>query len=303
MIEMKKMRKLVFILILSAVGVGFAQETGSIYVNSEFLQNTQVATIKKNNAGFVIPLKNAVNKESISFIGEYQSTHIKFVDEDVPFETEQVDNYQTFSFGVLYNRILKNGWGFTFKLEPQLSSNYDEYEFQNNDIFINGSVVFDKLNAEAQTMWTFGAEYDAQNGLNFPIPVIAYTKRLSDKWAYKIGFPDSRAKWTLNNNHNIEAFTTLDGLVGNINDDVEIYKVDYTGTMNNTYFVGGIGYNLRFLKNFLFESKVGYTMVNNLKVQSYDNDEIYDFNLQNSLYINFGLKYNLKSLVKVKSPY
>ncbi|MBU2997895.1 hypothetical protein KO500_15745 [Cellulophaga baltica] len=297
------MRKLLIILIFSAVGIGFAQEIGSIYVNSEFLQNTQVATIKKNNVGFVIPIKNATNKESISAIGEYQSTHIKFVDDDVPFETEQVDNYQTFSFGVLYNRILKNGWGFTFKIEPQLSSNYDEVEFQSHDIFVNGSIVVDKLNAEAQTMWTFGAEYDPQNGLHFPIPVIAYTKRLSDEWAYKIGFPESRAKYTLNDNHNIEAFTTLDGLVGNINDDVEIHSTDYVGTLNNTYFVGGIGYNLRFLKNFLLESKVGYTAVNNLKVQSYDNNEIYDLEIQNSLYINFGLKYNLKSLVKVKSPY
>ncbi len=297
------MRKLVIILILSSVGVGFAQESGSIYLNSEFLPNSEVGTIKKNNVGFVIPLKNAVNKESISIIGDYQTTHFKFVDEDVPFETEQIDNYQTMTLGLLYNRILNDSWGFTFKLAPQLSSNYDENEFESNDIFINGSVIFDKLNVEKQTMWTFGVEYDAQYGLNFPIPVIAYTKRLNDKWAYKVGFPDSRAKWTFSDNHNFEAFTTLKGLVGNINDDVEIYKVDYTGTLNSTYFVGGLGYNLRFLKNFLLESKVGFSAVNNLKVQSYDNDEIYDFDMKNSLYLNFGLKYNLKSLVKVKSPY
>ncbi len=297
------MRKLVIILILSSVGVGFAQESGSIYLNSEFLPNSEVGTIKKNNVGFVIPLKNAVNKESISIIGDYQTTHFKFVDEDVPFETEQIDNYQTMTLGLLYNRILNDSWGFTFKLAPQLSSNYDENEFESNDIFINGSVIFDKLNVEKQTMWTFGVEYDAQYGLNFPIPVIAYTKRLNDKWAYKVGFPDSRAKWTFSDNHNFEAFTTLKGLVGNINDDVEIYKVDYTGTLNSTYFIGGLGYNLRFLKNFLLESKVGFSAVNNLKVQSYDNDEIYDFDMKNSLYLNFGLKYNLKSLVKVKSPY
>ena len=297
------MRKLVIIFILSAVSEGFSQETGSVYFNTQFLPNSEVATFKKNSVGFDFPLKNFSSKESISLIGEYQNLNIGYVDEDVPFETYQIDNFQTFSLGLLYNRILENGWGFSLKVAPQISSNFDEEELGNEDIFVNGSLVFDKLNEENNSMWSFGVEYDAQNGLNFPIPVVAYTKRIDDQWAYKIGFPDSRLKWSFRENHNFEAFTTLDGFAGNINDDIEIYREDYTGKLKNTYLVGGVGYNVTFLKAFVFNAKAGYSAFNTMEVQDYDSDEIYDFELENGLYYNFGLRYNFGKKAKVKSPY
>ncbi|MBD0776714.1 hypothetical protein HPE56_02815 [Maribacter sp. ANRC-HE7] len=297
------MRKLVIIFILSAVGVGFSQETGSVYFNSQLLPNSNVGTFKKNSVGFDFPIKNFSSKESISLIGEYQNLNIGYVDKDVPFETYQIDNFQTFSLGLSYNRILENGWGFGIKIAPQISSNFDVEELGNEDIFVNGSLVFDKLNEENRSMWTFGVEYDAQNGLNYPIPVIAYTKRLDDQWAYKIGFPDSRLKWSFHDNHNFEAFTTLDGFAGNINDEIEIYKEDYTGKLKNTYLVGGLGYNITFLKSFEFNAKAGYVAFNTMEVQDYDSDRIYDFEMDNGFYYNFGLKYNFNKKAKVKSPY
>lgn len=297
------MRKLVIIFILSAVGVGFSQETGSVYFNTQFLPNSEVATFKKNSVGFDFPIKNFSSKESISLIGEYQNLNIGYVDEDVPFETYQIDNFQTFSLGLLYNRILDNGWGFSLKVAPQISSNFDVEELGNEDIFVNGTLVFDKLNAENKSMWSFGVAYDAQNGLDIPIPVIAYTKRIDDQWAYKIGFPDSRLKWSFHENHNFEAFTTLDGFAGNINDEIDIYKEDYTGKLKNTYLVGGLGYNITFLKAFEFNAKAGYSAFNTMEVQDYDSDRIYDFDMKNGLYYNFGLKYNFNKKAKVKSPY
>ncbi|MDE3740817.1 DUF6268 family outer membrane beta-barrel protein [Maribacter polysaccharolyticus] len=297
------MRKLVIILILGSASLGLAQETGSVYVESQVLPNSDVATIKKNSLGFDYPLKTFSDKESISLIGEFQNMNINFVDEDVPFETGQIENFNTIGLGLAYNRILNNGWGFSLKVTPQLSSNYDTNEFNSEDLFIGGSLIFDKLNEEKQTMWSFGVDYDSQNGLEYPIPVVAYTKRLNDQWAYKIGFPDARIKWTINDNHYFEAFTTLDGFAGNINDDLEIYKEDYTGFLKNTYLVGGLGYNITFFSNFEFNVQAGYSAFNTMEVQDYDADRIYDFDMKNGAYYNFGLKYNLKKKTKVKSPY
>ncbi|WP_151198045.1 DUF6268 family outer membrane beta-barrel protein [Cellulophaga baltica] len=298
-----KMRKLVVILILSTVGVGFSQETGSVYITSEFLPNSEVGTIKKNKVGFDIPLKTVFGKETISLFGEYQNLNIGYVDKDVPFETHQIDNFQTVSLGLLYDRVLENGWGFSLKLAPQISSNFDINAFDSRDIFINGSLLFDKLNTENQSMWSFGVSYDVQNGLDFPIPVIAYTKRLDEKWAYKIGFPDARLKWSFHKNHRIEAFTTLGGFAGNMNDDVEIYKTDYRGNLKSTYMLGGVGYTISFLKDFEFNAKAGYSAFNNMEVQDYDTNEIYNFSMENGAYYNFGVTYKLKVKSKVKSPY
>ncbi len=297
------MRNILIIVILCTISLGFSQEKGSIYFSSELLPSTDIGTLAKNSIGFNIPIKNTINKESISLFGEYQNSNIDFIDADVPFETNQIENFQTFTLGLLYNRILKNGWGYSITIAPQLSSNYDEQEFNNEDIFINGSFIIEKLHKEKQSMWSFGAAYDSQNGLNYPIPVLAYTKRINDAFAYKIGFPDSRAKWTLNKNNNIEAFSTLDGLSSNINDDVDIYKEDYTGTFKQTYYITGLGYNLTFLKNFELNGKAGYSAYNSMKVQDYDTNKIYDFEAKNSFYFNLGLKFNLNTITKVKSPY
>ncbi|WP_169311405.1 hypothetical protein [Cellulophaga algicola] len=48
-----KMQKLVIIFMLSTLGIGFAQETGSVYINSEILPNTDVGTIKKTKLGLI----------------------------------------------------------------------------------------------------------------------------------------------------------------------------------------------------------------------------------------------------------
>jgi len=297
------MRKLVIIFILGPVGMGFSQETGSIYLRTDFSPNSEVATIKKNSIGFDIPLKKVLNKESVFLFGAYQNSNIAYINKDVPFATSQIDNFHTFSVGLMYTRVLENDWGFLLRLGPQVSSNFELNDLNGRDIYINAALIFDKLNKEEQSMWSFGISYDAQNGLNFPIPVVAYSKRLDDKWAYKIGFPDSRLKWSFHKNHYFEAFTTLDGFAGNIQDKIEIYKDDYTGKLRNTTMVGGLGYAITFLRNFEFGTKLGYSFINTMEVQNYDSHEIYDFNLKNGFYYNFGLKLNLKSKTKLKSSY
>ena len=297
------MKRFSIVLLLTFGSFIYAQEANTIYFNNEFLPNSEVGDVSKTTIGVDIPVINSNDKESFSVGASYQSTNLTYVDRDVPFETYQIEGFHTFALKLQYNRILKNNWGVTLMAQSQISSNFDEMDFSEKDLFFNGALIFDKLNEEKGSMWSFGVINDAQYGLYFPIPTVSYTKRINDSWAYKLGVPDSRVKWTWNKNSSFEAFTALDGFTGNINDDIEIYKEDYLGTLRQTSVVSGLEYNFNFWRNFQLNAKGGYTLYNHMEVQGYDNEEIYDFNMVNGWYFNVGMSYNLGKKVKLKSPY
>ena len=297
------MKRFSIVLLLMFGSFIYAQEANTIYFNNEFLPNSEVGDVSKTTIGVDIPVINSNDKESFSVGASYQSTNLTYVDRDVPFETYQIEGFHTFALKLQYNRILKNNWGVTLMAQSQISSNFDEMDFSEKDLFFNGALIFDKLNEEKGSMWSFGVINDAQYGLYFPIPTVSYTKRINDSWAYKLGVPDSRVKWTWNKNSSFEAFTALDGFTGNINDDIEIYKEDYLGTLRQTSVVSGLEYNFNFWRNFQLYAKGGYTLYNHMEVQGYDNEEVYDFNMVNGWYFNVGMSYNLGKKVKLKSPY
>ncbi|MCK0146709.1 DUF6268 family outer membrane beta-barrel protein [Arenibacter sp. F26102] len=297
------MKRFSFVLLLTLGSAIYAQEANTIYFNNEFFPNSEVGDVSKTTIGVDIPVINSYDKESFSVGASYQSTNLSYVDKDVPFETDQIEGFHTFALKLQYNRLLKNNWGITLMAQSQISSNFDEMDFSEKDLFFNGALIFDKLNEEKRSMWSFGVINDAQYGLYFPIPTVSYTKRINDFWAYKLGVPDSRVKWTWNKNSNFEAFAALDGFSGNINDDIEIYKEDYVGTLRQTSVVSGLAYNFNFWRNFQLNAKSGYTLYNHMEVQNYDNEEIYDFDLANGWYFNVGMSYKLGKKVKLKSPY
>ena len=296
------MKKVLILLVLIAVNWSYAQDTDDIYVNSEFFPSSDIASQVKLEAGIAIPLVNT-NREKLTIGGKIQNSSFSFVDRNVPFETDQIEDFNSFSLKFKYQRNLGNDWYVNLMGESQVSSNFDEQQITSDDIFFNALVTLNKYSEEKNSMWTVGAVYDIQYGLYHPIPIIAYTKRINDAWAYKIGAPDSRVKWSLGENHDFEGFASLTGFTSNINDGIEVYKEDYTGTLRQTSFLIGLGYNFTFWDNFKATVTGGYTVYNRMQIQDYNNDEVYDFEMTNSSYLNVGLKYSFKNNSKVKSLY
>ena len=296
------MKKVLIVLLLIGVNITYAQEVDGIYLNSEFLPGTDVTDVTKLEAGLDFPLLNT-SKEKLTFGGKIQSISYDFVDLDVPFETDEIESFKSFSFKLAYQRALGEDWALSLMAESQVSSNFDENEIKIEDLFFNAKATLQKFNSENNSLWTFGAAYDIKYGLNYPIPVISYTKRLDETWAYKIGFPDARVKFSLSENHNFEGFAILNGFSGNINDGVDVYKVEYSGVLRQTSYVLGLSYNIAFLKNFEASLSGGYSLYNNMQIQDYDSNEVYDFEISNSGYLNFGVKYKLKNKTNIKKVY
>lgn len=297
---MKKV--LIFLSLAIGSSVIYAQETDDVYINTQFLPSADVGSFVKMEAGISVPLLNT-SKDKLSIGGYFQNNSLNFEDKNVPFETDDIETFNVFGLKFNYQRSLSDNWAINFMGGSQISSNFDESEIKSDDIFFNALVTVDKFNEENNTQWTLGATYDIKYGLYFPIPIVTYAKRISDAWAYKLGVPDSRVKWTLSDHHNFEGFATLTGFTGNINDEIEIYKEDYEGTLRQTTVLLGLGYNYTFWDNFKVTVNGGYSVYNHMQVQDYDHDEIYDFDISNSLYISAGIKYTFDNKTNIKSVY
>ena len=296
------MKKVLIVLLLLGAKITYAQEVDGIYVNSEFLPGTNVTDVSKLEAGIDFPLVNT-SKQKLTLGGKVQTISYNYIDADVPFETDEIEKFKSFSVKLTYQRSLSEHWALKLMGESQVSSNFDESEIKSDDIFFNSMATLEKFSAKNNALWAFGAAYDIKYGLNTPIPVISYTKRINESWAYKIGFPDARAKFSISENHDFEGFATLNGFTGNMNDDISIYKIKYTGMLKQTSYVVGLGYNVSFLKNFKASLNGGYSLYNSLQIQDYSNNEVYDFDISNSLYLNLGVKYKFKNKTNIKSLY
>ncbi|MDW5288237.1 DUF6268 family outer membrane beta-barrel protein [Formosa sp. PL04] len=296
------MKKILILLLVIGAKMTYAQEVDGVYLKGEMFPGTDVTDITKLEAGINILLINT-SKEKLTVGGKFQNTNFIYVDSDVPFETDEIEDFNTFSFKLAYQRRLSDTWSINVMGESQVSSNFGQNDISSEDLFFNARATFEKYDETNNAIWTLGAAYDIQYGLYYPIPVFAYTKRLDDAWAYKIGFPDARVKWSLSDHHNFEGFATLTGFTGNINDGVEIYKEDYYGTLRQTSYLLGLGYNYNFLQNFEASVNGGYSMYNSLKIQDYSNNTVYDFDASNSFYLNVGVKYKFKDNSTIKSLY
>lgn len=296
------MRVCSVLIVLLLNGILYSQQEDGIAIKYTLLDNSEVVEYNKINVFASFPLFTVAGKESFSVGGGYQNTGFNFEDNDVPFETNQIERFHTFSLAMRYNRAFKN-WGYTVWLQPQVSSNFDTSELSEYDLFFNASLVFNRYSEDKKSMWSVGVIQDHQNGLHFPIPIIAYTKRLNDNWSFKLGAPDSRVKWSFAENHSLEGFATVQGFMGNINDEIDIHKEDYLGSLRRIQAIIGAGYNVSVWDDFELTAKGGYSVFEYLKIKDLDNNAVYDFDMPSSLFVNVGIRYKLSSSRINKSPY
>lgn len=296
------MKKVSIFLMLVMVSWVYGQETDDVYIQSEFLPSNDVTDIYRLQAGADIPMINTTT-EKFTIGGKLQNTTLSYIDIDVPFETEEIETFNSFSLGFTYQRNLRNDWSIYAMQESQISSNFRDDNIASDDLFFNAMLTLSKYNGRDNSILTFGAAYDIKYGLYYPIPVITYARRLNDNWAYKVGVLDSRVKYTLAKNHDFEGFATLSGFTGNVNDEVEVYKEDYSSTLRQTSVLLGLGYNVRLWEKFTATAKGGYTAYNRMQIQDYSNNEIYDFDMSNSFYFNVGVKYTFTNKTNDREVY
>ncbi|MCK0161328.1 DUF6268 family outer membrane beta-barrel protein [Allomuricauda sp. F6463D] len=289
------MKKVALIMAVLSSGLSMAQISDEIGFEQGLFSGSNVAKINKTKFVVGFPLFKT-DRYSLSLGGAYQATNIEYVDVDVPFTTEMIEDFNMFSGSLKFAHALADSWSVILTGEGQISSNFDN-DMGGDDVFYNGSLIFRNTDVENNTVWKIGAIYDHQYGLDTPIPWVTYSKQLTEKFGYQIGFPEMYANYNLGLCHQFSAFAKLDGFMGSFNDEMEVKVSDFddTGILRQTSVVSGLGYSFNFLDNFSLNIDAGFSLYNNMTVEDYDGNEIYDFDYNNGFYGTIGIKYRFNN--------
>ena len=232
---------------------------------------------------------------------EYRNVHFKYIDPE-PFETSDLDRFQSFTAVLGYTFPFSNDWRFGAQGGVKIASNFSEGYITNGDLIYTGAFFFIKTKEEEQTdnAWRLilGLQYSTTTGFPFPLPIINYYKRWDEKWSYTLGTPKSNLKYYFNDKHEIQAFVTLDGFFANVQDNFDATPSN-TGNDNivdnisMTVLLSGLGYEFSLTDHIKFYFYGGHTIINDIRLRDNDNQDVYNINETNTFYGRTGIKFTI----------
>ncbi|MBQ4819429.1 DUF6268 family outer membrane beta-barrel protein [Aquimarina sp. MMG016] len=243
------------------------------------------------NAGYRTKLPNGMLSYGLS----YTYHEFMYATSTVPFDPYSYENLHVISTNLFYQHTITNSWYINLMMSPTIQSNLED-GISNEDIIINAMITGSKKwgNANNFSILNFGAGYGTQFGRPRIIPVISFRYKIN-KWNYFIGFPESGITYQPNIRHKVSANAFFNGVFGNISSQVTFPDI---GTHTNTKLQYntldiGVAYKYRIQPNWTTVIRAGYSPWNELKILDQNNNDIYDFEADSSIFISMGLKFNL----------
>jgi len=233
---------------------------------------------------------------------EYRNVDLDLGDV-LPFNTSDLQDYSSYTGQIGYTNKMKNDWRYALQAEFKLASNFADGIVSDDQIF-GGSFYFikDRTGEEENAPdkpWrlVLGLNYSTTAGRPFPLPFINYYREFRPNWSFGLGVPKSNVKWEFVENHELQAFVTLDGFFANIQDNVIVTNPDGSQDVANnvsmTTLLSGLGYSWEFIDHFEFYLYFGHTIINNIRLEDDDNNEIFTINDKNNFYGRTGIKCKL----------
>lgn len=247
------------------------------------------------------PIKVSENDAYIVIGAEYRSVDLKYRD-GAPFSTDDLGRFQSYNLSLGYTFKLSDIWRFGARAGTIIASNFED-GINSDDLLFEGAVYFIKdidFEDDAGTVKSkrliLGLQYNITSGRPFPLPIINYNVRASENWSYTLGVPKTNIKYYFNEKNIVQAFVTLDGFYAHVQDNPKILSssnVVNADSISMTVVLGGLGYEHYFTDNLLFYFYGGYTILNNIRLEDENRDEVFNINDTNSFYMRGGLKFKI----------
>jgi hypothetical protein len=288
-----------FIVYFLCMGIAFsvkAQLTDLARVEyTYFPQGDSENSFKRFRAFVNVPFQ--VDDDAYIVAGfEYRNVFLKLEDMS-PFPASDLERYQNFTTTLGFTDKLESGWRYALQAEFRLASNFVS-KVTSDDFILGGSIfaIRDKTGRDdnVRKPWrlVIGLNYSTTAGRPFPLPFINYYREFAPKWTFGAGIPKSNIKYELAPNMKLQGFVTLDGFFANIQDNIEIN--DGSGRIGEnismTTLLSGIGYEYEFIDHVLFFVYGGYTLLNDIRIDDGDYNEVFIINDTNSFYTRGGIK-------------
>lgn len=273
------------LMIVSTEGRAQNFEIFSADINST-LNNSNSVGLRNASININLPLilKKGMLTNSLLFSGyaiDYNT--------DETMNTATIENFETLKYTLGYFTEINDTWGFRTNISPTISSNF-ESGITMEDVFLNGSLAFIRSNKKSS--FHIGLVYNTNFGINKPIPIISYSRKVNNTVSYSLGMPITKIEYVINSANKANFYLKPKGFYSNISDNLIINTTDKAEKVKYKSIQSGVNYShaiddfwkLSLNAGYQFSSK--YELLNN-------NESVYEFKAKNSFFVGLNLKFDL----------
>lgn len=227
----------------------------------------------------------------------YLGRTFSFFDVDNFRNLEEIEESHQFALNVGYTFRFDEHWALNVNVAPTVSSNFGQ-SLSSKDFIVNMDSYASRhwVNGKFRSSINFGLAYGTYLGEPQLLPLVYYFLSKENKWMLTLGFPKTKFSKKINERHIVSSFANVSGTFTNISSSLFF---DGLGDLTNTKLVYnsfdfGIEYLYRIQPNLTASMRSGYAVAGNLNIIDSDDNELYDFDPNGSIYLSMGLKLNLK---------
>lgn len=227
---------------------------------------------------------------------EYRNIFLKLQD-SFPFQTTNIERYQSFKASLGFTDKLNNGWRYALLGDVRVASNLQR-SLVRDDFIFGGSIYAirdktgDDSNSKKPWRLILGLVYSTTAGRPFPLPFVNYYREFAPKWTYTMGIPKSNIKYEFLPKMRLQGYVTLDGFFANIQNNVAINDgtQNLASNISMRTLLSGIGYEWEFVEHCVFYAYGGYTLLNDIRLEDPNGDNVFTINDTGSFYTRGGIK-------------
>ena len=215
--------------------------------------------------------------------------------------TEDLDQFYKINYGLKYIYPINHKWSLAGQAGTSISSNLTG-TLTSEDFNFRGSISAVKRGGtfEKPSRVMFGLNYSAILGKPRILPFLSYAKKVSDKFSYGIGFPNTYSEFTINNRSSFKGSVWLNGFYSNLSNPVNVSMTTAANKASFTAISLGLDYNYKMDEMWVLTFKVGYSLHNEYELLDDNDNAVYNFDLGTKPYFSMGVKINLKNKFKNK---
>jgi len=191
----------------------------------------------------------------------YSNIHLRFQDEDLPFDRDLLNDFQLLDVPIGYTQKLKNDWRLGVRFTPGISTNLTANVLTFEDVVFSGDLVFIKeknLDENRKVRLILGASYSQNRGFPFPLPFISYYRKFHPNWSYNLGVPKTNLQYHFSDKNRLKLYAELDGFTSNLQNGVTINGNEIADRINMSLILGGFQYEYHFTNHLQLYARLAY---------------------------------------------
>ncbi len=289
-------KQIIAIIIFCSITKSYSQFDGSLFSFNYTLApiGSDDFDFYKTSINFNVPIKL---KKGI-LINSFGVNHYELnYENSMPFTTDDLNEFNGFKYSLMYVYPINDKWNVSGRLGVSAISNFTSGLSSDDLLFNSGAFVSKKGGTkEKPSRLMLGVGYSAISGKPRILPLISYTKKVSDKFSYGIGFPNLFAKYNMNERSSLKTSIWMNGFYANLSNPVVVDTYNEAEKASLTAISLGLEYEYWMDKFWAITFKTGYSMYNKYELEDVSKNIVYEFEAGSKPYFSTGVKFSLSKL-------